>query len=109
MSSSPVEINLFAFGLNNGFEPEATSVCGGRRFKRVFSKKDFPLLGQDEDGEREKEYISLSARSKALIPKSLSVSVKSVRDRYRDPETGKWRWPQNGADLVYPGIFLGDA
>ena len=23
-------------------------------------------------------------------------------------EKGKWRWPVNGADLVYPGIYLGD-
>ena len=28
-------------------------------------------------------------------------------DLCRD-ERGKWRWPVNGADLVFPGIYLGD-
>ena len=51
----------------------------------------------------------LSGRSRHLVPKALSVSVATVRSWYFDPKTGRWRWPVNGADLVYPGIYLGDA
>ena len=53
--------------------------------------------------------IVLSGRSRHLVPKALSVSVATVRSWYFDPKTGRWRWPVNGADLVYPGIYLGDA
>ena len=28
---------------------DTNPVCGGRRFKRNFSKKDYPLLGEDDD------------------------------------------------------------
>ena len=56
-----------------------------------------------------REYISLSGHSRERIPKNLSVSVPTVRNWFRDPKTGKWWWPINGADLVYPGIYLGDA
>ena len=38
------------------------AVCGGRSFKRVFSKKEFPLLGEDEDSA--KEILCITARSK---------------------------------------------
>ena len=31
----------------------------------------------------------------------------NATDLCRD-ERGKWRWPVNGADLVTPGIYLGD-
>jgi len=43
-----------------------------------------------------------------LIPPRRSVSVREARQWLRDPLTGRWRWPTNGADEVYPGIFLGD-
>ena len=33
----------------------------------------------------------------------MSTSVNEVRNLCRDPQTGKWRRPLNGADLVYPG------
>ena len=102
-----IDVNLFSFALESSSSDLTQSVCGGRRFRRVFSKRDFPILGEDE--EEHKEHICLSARSKDLIPKNLSVSVRQARDRLRDPDTGKWRWPTNGADLVYPGIYLGDA
>lgn len=107
-TSPTLEVSLMGLSM---IDPEsAQPVCGGRRFKRSFNKKDFPLLGQDEDNQDSRfQPIAISARSKELIPKQLSVSVDQVRRWYRDPETGKWRWPVNGADLVYPGIYLGDA
>ena len=36
-----------------------------------------------------------------------STTAKEMIDMCRD-DRGKWRWPINGADLVYPGIYLGD-
>ncbi len=54
-------------------------------------------------------HIWLSVDSKQLLPASRSLSVREVRDWFRDPVSGRWRWPENGADQVYPGIFLGDA
>ena len=86
----------------------ASSVCGGRKFRRKFSKKDFPILG-DVDETEEKEPIWLTKRSKDELQRKLSVSVLEVRSLYLDPDTGGWKWPINGADLVYPGIYLGDA
>ena len=53
--------------------------------------------------------LSLSVGSRALVPPRLSVGVREVRSWLMDPKTGRWRWPVNGADQVYPGIFLGDA
>ena len=38
---------------------------------------------------------------------SHSASPRDLIDLCRD-ERGKWRWPTSGADLVYPGIYLGD-
>ena len=34
-------------------------------------------------------------------------NTMNAADLCRD-ERGKWRWPVNGADLVTPGIYLGD-
>ena len=79
----------------------------GRSFKRTFDKKHYPLLGDDPDKSDDPEAIYLSGR-RGKEPKKLSVSVPQIRDLLRDPETGKWKWPLNGADEVYPGIFLGD-
>ena len=43
----------------------AVPVCGGRRFRRIFSKRDFPLLGEEEKAEpAEEEHIWISAHSK---------------------------------------------
>ena len=36
-----------------------------------------------------------------------SAGAREMINLCRD-ERGKWRWPVNGADLVYPGIYLGD-
>ena len=36
-----------------------------------------------------------------------SARPRDMIDLCRD-ERGRWRWPTNGADLVYPGIYLGD-
>ncbi|XP_059090927.1 dual specificity protein phosphatase 3-like [Tigriopus californicus] len=101
------DIQTLAFSLDtpeSAFQP----VCGGRRFKRAFSKADFPLLGDEDSKGTPKEHICLTGRSRQLIPKNLSVSVQTVRSWYMDPKTGRWHWPVNGADEVYPGLFLGD-
>ena len=92
-----------------GIEDLGTSVCGGRQFGRKFSKKDFPLLGDDNEEDSSDTAIVLSRLAKERMPKKLSMSVTAVRDLCRDPHTGKWQWPQNGADLVHPKIYLGDA
>ena len=98
---------------------EASSVSGGRTFSRKFDKKYYPLLGDDD--EEEKDTIRLrgiSATEKQnglsntthlhIRKKCLSTSVSKMIDLCRDPKTGKWKWPINDADLVYPGIYLGD-
>lgn len=36
-----------------------------------------------------------------------STTAREMIDLCRD-ERGKWHWPVNGADLVFPGIYLGD-
>jgi len=90
----------------------ASSVCGGRRFGRKFNKKDYPLLGEDPNEESEKadKAILISRLSRDRLPKKLSTTVAAIRDLCYDPATpGKWRWPSNGADLVFPNIYLGDA
>ena len=90
----------------------ASAVCGGRRFGRKFNKRDYPLLGDDpqEDAEKADQAILISRLSRDRLPKKLSTSVAAIRDLCYDPATpGKWRWPTNGADLVFPHIYLGDA
>ena len=47
-------------------------------------------------------------RSKERLPKRLSTTVSAIRDLCLDPKTKRWHWPQNGADLVFPHIYLGD-
>ena len=97
--------------LEGDFNSTSTGLCGGRRFRRKFSKRDYPLLGTDdaEEAEESKKAIFLSARSKERLPKIMSTTVSAIRTLCFDPRTGKWRWPVNGADLVFPGIYLGDA
>jgi len=86
------------------------ALCGGRQFGRKFNKKDYPLLGDpDEDANEDSKTIHLSSLSKERLPKKLSTSVSAIRDLCYDPKSGKWHWPKNGADLVQPGIYLGDA
>ena len=97
---------------------EIQSVSGGRRFARKFDKKYYPLLGDEDD---KKEMIHLRGISSMGIESQihnsthrrnykqcLSTTVTEMQDLCRDPKTGRWRWPINGADLVYPGIYLGD-
>ena len=98
---------------------EAQSVGGGRKFSRKFDKKSYPILGDDT---KEKEVIHLRGISSietgsSLMPdskrrrnyeKCLSTTVSEMIDLCRDPKTGRWRWPVNGVDLVYPNIYLGD-
>ncbi len=86
-----------------------SAVCGGRQFGRKFSKKDYPLLGDDPDEEPKEEAIVFTRLAKERLPKKLSTSVAAIRELCYDPKTRKWHWPQNGADLVQPHIFLGDA
>ena len=75
-------------------------------FKRKFNKKDFPILGESEEDFDPEKVIVL--RSKDRLPKKLSVSVAAVRELCLDPKTKRWHWPFNGADIVYPNIYLGD-
>ena len=97
---------------------DVQSVSGGRTFSRKFDKRYYPLLGDDDE---EKQVIrlrgisSLGAGSKIVnskhprnYDKCLSTTVPKMQDLCRDPTTGRWRWPINGVDLVYPGIYLGD-
>ena len=98
---SPLEEQLMFGG------PEtASALCGGRFFKRKFNKKDFPILGESEEDFDPEKVIVL--RSKDRLPKKLSVSVAAVRELCLDPKTKRWHWPFNGADIVYPNIYLGD-
>ena len=98
---------------------ESQSVSGGRTFSRKFDKKYYPLLGDDDKEEKndirlrgipstEKQKTLSNANHLQMRQKCLSTSVLKMQDLCRDPKTGKWRWPINGADLVYPGIYLGD-
>ena len=87
----------------------ASTLCGGRQYSRKFSKKDYPILGDpDEIEENDSEVIVLSQRSKERLPKKLSTSVRDIIDLCLDPKTKRWHWPKNGADLVFPQIYLGD-
>jgi hypothetical protein len=106
--TASLDIAKFSFSLSNP-EVDCRTVCGGRKFKRHFSKKDYPLLGEEDKESGDKNPLWLTSRSKDLLPKTMSLTVSEVRKWYMDPKTGKWRWPLNGADLVYPGIYLGDA
>ena len=92
-----------------GLEDMATAVCGGRRFGRKFSKRDYPLLGdEDEAAVSEDKVIVISRLAKERLPKKLSTTVAAIRELCLDPDSGKWRWPQNGADMVYSNIYLSD-
>jgi len=42
----------------------AAAEAGGRRFKRAFSKKDYPTLGTDDDDDRQETHIWLSKHSR---------------------------------------------
>jgi len=52
-SKNVLNISYFAFLSLTDFD---TPVCGGRLYKRKFSKKDFPILGA---GEENRECIHL--------------------------------------------------
>lgn len=41
-------VELFSFSLSTPVL-DSQPVCGGRKFQRSFSKKDYPLLGEDND------------------------------------------------------------
>jgi len=100
-----------SLGIEGSVENITPSLCGGRQFGRRFNKKDYPLLGDSEDDARhdDSKTIHLSPLGRERLPKKLSTSVSAIRDLCYDPKTGKWHWPKNGADLVHPHIYLGDA
>ena len=66
-----VEVDVFRFEIDSPTAASASQpVCGGRRFKRRFTKRDFPLLGDDDGDETgERNAIVLSGRSRHLVPK----------------------------------------
>ena len=85
----------------------AVSIIMARSFKRRFDKRHYPLLGEDLDTPvNQDDMVHLRGRKHAAKP--LSVSVQRIYDLLVDPVTGKWKWPVNDADEVYPGILLGD-
>ena len=60
------------------------------------------------DEEEEDNDDVLAASLKVYKHRSVhSTTAREMINLCRD-ERGKWRWPVNGADLVYPGIYLGD-
>ena len=71
-------------------------------FRRQFDKTRYPLLGNDEE-----EPVLNTKSYKSAVGVTHSTSVSAMRDLCRN-EKGKWHWPVNGADLVFPGIYLGD-
>ncbi|XP_023328603.1 dual specificity protein phosphatase 3 isoform X2 [Eurytemora carolleeae] len=80
------------------------AVAGTVRFKRHFDKKHYPLLGEEEQS---KPVLNTRSCRSALGP-ILSVPVPIAIDWLRNSK-GRWHYPVNGADLVYPGVYLGDA
>ena len=64
MSDGSVE--LFSFGLNTPVL-ETQPVCGGRRFARSFSKKDYPLLGEDDEDRVRKKNVKMEQVNRLLI------------------------------------------
>ncbi len=50
-----LSVQKFSFELSKPDPWEtSTPLCGGRRFKRAFSKRDFPLLGQADEDDQDK-------------------------------------------------------
>ena len=97
------------FLMGGGLEADmAGAVCGGRRFGRKFRKRDYPILGEDDEVSEDDKTIAIGRLAKERLPKKLSTTVAAIRDLCLDPKTGKWHWPQNGADMVYTNLYLGD-
>ena len=70
----------------------------------VTTRSSYRSTWRDDDDED--DVVDVTTR----IYRHRSVHSTTARDMInlcRD-ERGKWRWPVNGADLVYPGIYLGD-
>ena len=40
---------------------------------------------------------------------TIDLKTRQYRRLFYPYTVGKWHWPVNGADEVYPGIYLGDA
>ena len=71
-------------------------------FRRQFDKTRYPLLGQEED-----EPLFNNKSYKSSVGVAHSTSVSTMIDLCRN-EKGRWHYPVNGADIVFPGIYLGD-
>ena len=61
------------------------------------------VKGRDTEEEEEEEVRPAYHQARLKH----SAQPRDLINLCRD-ERGKWRWPTNGADLVYPGIYLGD-
>eukprot|EP00092_Neocalanus_flemingeri_P073249 GFUD01090331.1.p1 GENE.GFUD01090331.1~~GFUD01090331.1.p1 ORF type:complete len:248 (-),score=69.56 GFUD01090331.1:182-859(-) len=71
-------------------------------FRRQFDKTCYPLLGEEED-----KPLFNNKSYKSSVGLAHSTSVSAMIDLCRN-EKGRWHWPINGADVVFPGIYLGD-
>ena len=73
------------------------NTAGFFSFRREFDKTHYPLLGDDDD---QKSYRSSHGCHHSTTVPAMVELLKNVK--------GKWRYPVNGADMVFPGIYLGD-
>ena len=74
-------------------------------FRREFDKTHYPILGKNN--QEEEDPVMNSTVYRSLRVTNHSVTVPAMIDLLRN-EKGKWYYPVNGADSVFPGIFLGD-
>ena len=71
-------------------------------FSRQFDKTHYPMLGNEQD-----EPVINTKTYRSAQGMAHSTTVPAMIDLLRN-EKGKWQWPVNGADMVFPGIYLGD-
>ena len=73
-------------------------------FRRKFDKTHYPMLG---NGQEEDEPVINTKAYRSSHGVGQSTTVPAMIDLLRN-EKGKWHYPVNGADIVFPGIYLGD-
>ena len=70
-------------------------------FRREFDKTHYPILGHDHHHQDDSQTYRSSHGAHH------STTVPAMIDLLKN-EKGKWYYPVNGADMVFPGIYLGD-
>ena len=73
-------------------------------FRRQFDKTHYPMLGNGQD---DAEPVINTKAYRSSHGMAHSTTVPAMIDLLRN-EKGKWQYPVNGADMVFPGIYLGD-